>query len=61
MYENNSKTERLIFDYVNTEKNPADVLTKNVTDKIMNMHGYAIQNGMMDCWNKESVKVSSST
>ena len=48
-------------DYVNTEKNPADVLTKNVTDKIMNMHGYAIQNGMMDCWNKESVKVSSST
>ena len=48
-------------DYVNTEKNPADVLTKNVTDKIMNMHAYAIQNGMMDCWNKESVKVSSST
>ena len=48
--------------YINTEKNPADhVLTKNVMEKIMNKHGYAIQNGMMDCWNKESVKVSSST
>ncbi len=48
-------------DYVNTGKDPADVLTKNVADKIMNIHGYAIQKRMMDCWNKDSVKVSSST
>jgi hypothetical protein len=47
-------------DYVNKEKNPADALTKNVIEKIMNKHGYAIQNGMMDCWNKGSVKVGSS-
>ena len=29
-------------DYINKEKNPADALTKNATDKIMNKHGYAI-------------------
>ena len=34
--------------YWHTEKNPADVLrTKNVTEKIMDKHGYAIQ--MCNC------------
>ena len=49
------------YRYLGGYETPGFTVTKNVTDKIMNMHGYAIQNGMMDCWNKESVKVSSST
>ena len=42
--------------YVNTEKNPSDLLTKNVAQKTHDNHAFAIQNGMMDCWNRESDK-----
>jgi hypothetical protein len=42
--------------YVNTDKNPSDLLTKNVAQKTHDNHAFAIQNGMMDCWNRESDK-----
>ena len=37
-------------DYVNTLKNPADLLSKNVTQKIHDTHATHIMNGTMDCW-----------
>ena len=42
--------------YVNTLKNPADILSENVTQKIHDSHAHKMLNGTMDCWNEESDK-----
>ena len=47
----------VLVQYVNTIKNPSDLLSKNVTQKIHNAHAKNIINEMMDCWNKEGVKM----
>ena len=47
----------ILVQYVNTIKNPSDVLSKNVTQKIHDVHAKNISNGMMDCWNRECDKI----
>ena len=47
----------IIVSYVNTVKNPSDLLSKNVTQKIHDMHAFNMRNGTLDCWNRESVKM----
>ena len=47
----------VLVQYVNTIKNPSDLLSKNVTQKIHDAHARDINNGNMNCWNKESVKI----
>ena len=39
--------------YVNTLKNPADLLSKNVTRKMHDAHAFQIMNGFMDCWDRD--------
>ena len=46
----------ILVQYVNTLKNPADLLSKNVTQKIHDSHAHKMLNGTMDCWNEESDK-----
>ena len=43
----------LSVEYVNTLKNPADLLSKNVTQKIHDTHALAITTGNMDCWTRD--------
>ena len=43
--------------YVNSVKNPSDLLSKNVTQKIHDTHAFNMRNGTLDCWNRESVKM----
>jgi hypothetical protein len=43
--------------YVNTAKNPSDVLSKNVTQAIHDQHAPHLRNGTLDCWNREDVKL----
>ena len=40
-------------DYVNTTRNPADLLSKNVVQRIHDNHAYDISNGTMDCWSRD--------
>ena len=47
----------ILVQYVNTLKNPADLLSKNVTQKIHDSHAHKMLNGTMDCWNEESDKI----
>ena len=47
----------IIVSYVNTVKNPSDLLSKNVTQKIHDTHAFNMRNGTLDCWNRESVKM----
>lgn len=47
----------VLVQYVNTIKNPSDLLSKNVTQKIHDAHAKNISNGMMDCWNRECDKI----
>ena len=40
--------------YVNTLKNPADLLSKNVTQKLHDaQHAFQIMNWFMDCWDRD--------
>ncbi len=43
--------------YINTEKTLSDLLTKNVAQKTNDYHPFATQNGMLDCWKRESDKL----
>jgi hypothetical protein len=38
----------IIVSYVNTVKNPSDLLSKNVTQKIHDMHAFNMRNGTLD-------------
>ena len=44
--------------YVWTADNPADVLSKNVTQVIHDLHASNVRNGTMRCWNREDDKMS---
>ena len=37
-------------EYVHTKKNPADLLSKNVTQQDHDNHAWNITNSKMDCW-----------
>ena len=39
--------------YVNTEKNPSDLLSKNVITRIHDLHASNISNGTLDCWTRD--------
>jgi Reverse transcriptase (RNA-dependent DNA polymerase) len=47
------KSGQIHVSYVNTLKNPADLLSKNVTQKVHDTHAMLIMSGLMDCWDKE--------
>ena len=47
----------ILVQYVNTIKNPSDLLSKNVTQKIHDSHARSMTNGTMTCWNRESDKI----
>ena len=39
--------------YFNTEKNPSDLLSKNVITRIRDLHASNISNGTLDCWTRD--------
>ena len=39
--------------YVNTEKNLSDLLSKNVITRIRDLHASNISNGTLDCWTRD--------
>jgi hypothetical protein len=44
------------FQYVRSEDNPSDLLTKNVKQQVHDRLAPRILNGTMNCWNREDVK-----
>ena len=45
-------SNKLIVNYINTELNKADILTKNVNEKIFKIHSNNIRNGTINLYNK---------
>ena len=44
--------------FIKSENNPADIMTKNVSEKLFLKHSKNILGGMVDCWREDDVKSS---
>ena len=54
LYSREVKAGAIKVSYVNTLKNPAELLlSKNVTQKVHDAHAFQIMNGFMDCWDRD--------
>ena len=44
--------------FIKSENNPADVMTKNVSEQLFLKHSKNILGGKVDCWREDDVKSS---